>query len=492
LRRISVGAAVVAAATTWAAATSPADAPAAEAQYRLAQRLAADGSPGAIPAFEKVVALAPDGPLADDALIGMARLQGAADWPEDLARLDAAHARAASASLAKILELHPQGDRVTEARYLHGLLSLAPLAGRDAGQAKEALITVATADGGEPWRAKARYALGYLAETEGAIERAAGAYARLVVESPKSDAATRGRVGFARAALQQERFGDAAVSFQSATESDAPASLRAAALRELAVREIVQAREPARAWSAAASVLPATPTTRGASLLATGDGGALVVFDRKNAAIQLFDVRGAGRAPMPQEGVTALATDAAARVYVAAGDKLLRWDGAAWTPLGALGAFAGATAIAVDAAGNVWLADRRGDRIARWAPGAEAPVVVRESKGADVSALAAAPGRVIAAEAKTGKLVQIAASGASAPFGPAFRRPEALTIDAAGRLSILDTKAQTLTRLSPSGEVRDTLNLAAVGLDRAIAVAATDEGSVRILDGATGSVAVAP
>jgi hypothetical protein len=46
--------------------------------------------------------------------------------------------------------------------------------------------------------------------------------------------------------------------------------------------------------------------------------------------------------------------------------------------------------------------------------------------------------------------------------------------------------------LSPSGEVRDTLNLAAVGLDRAIAVAATDEGSVRILDGATGSVAVAP
>jgi hypothetical protein len=65
-------------------------------------------------------------------------------------------------------------------------------------------------------------------------------------------------------------------------------------------------------------------------------------------------------------------------------------------------------------------------------------------------------------------------------------------VDAAGRLSVLDEKSGTVLRLSPTGEVRDSLDLAAAGVSRALAIAATDDGSTRILDGATGSVVVAP
>jgi tetratricopeptide (TPR) repeat protein len=485
-----VSRAVVIAAAALVVRAAVADPGAAEAQYRLAQRLAADRSPDAAPAFEKVVALAPEGPLADDALLGLARLKGAPEWPEDAVRLEAASARAAAGALATVRERLPGADRASEARYLEALILLAPLPSRDPGKASQALITVATGTGGEPWRAKARYAIGWLAENEGAADRAAGAYARVVVESPGSDAAVRARVGFARTCLRQERFGEAAVWLQEAVEADAPRALRAAPLRTLAAREIVRGRDPQRRWSAGAAALATTTTTRGASLLATGPDGAVVVFDRRNGVVQLFDARGAGGPPMPQEDVSALAADGDGRVYAVANERLMRWDGSTWTAAGTLGPFAGASSLAVDTGGSVWLIDRRGDRIGRIAPGAPSPVVVHEGRGMDLASLAAVAGGVIAAEGKTGRLVHVTAAGTAKPFGPAFRRPVALCADRAGRIAVLDTKAETLTRLSPAGEIRDTLSLAAV--EKPLAIAAADDGAVRILDGSTGNVVAAP
>jgi hypothetical protein len=49
-----------------------------------------------------------------------------------------------------------------------------------------------------------------------------------------------------------------------------------------------------------------------------------------------------------------------------------------------------------------------------------------------------------------------------------------------------------VTRLSPSGEIRDTLTLDAGGVSRPLALATAPDGAVRILDGSTGAVAVAP
>ena len=476
-----------------AAAQDVADPAAADRQYRLAQRLSADGSQDAAAAFEKVVALAPHGPLVDDALVDLSRLVGSPDWPEDLAALDAKRAASAKSTLEKVLNAHADGDRVLEARYRLALIRLAPLPGRDAARARQDLLALASNPSTERWVIASRYALGFLDEQEGATDRAAGAFARIVVERPESDVAPRARAGFARTLLATEHFGDGAGWLQEAIEGGAPPAVHAEAHRELALREVLRERDKTRRWAAVASPLPVIATTRGATFLATAADGRLVVFDRKSGALQIYDAKGAASPPVPLVDVTALATDPFGRDFVATKDELLRWDATGPAVVLALGSFDSPAAIAVDASGTVWIADRKGDRVARWALGTPAPVVVRESKGVGVAALAVLGGRVIAAEEKTGRLVDVAGTGAGTAFGTAtFRRPIALAVDAAGRISVLDEKAGTVTRLAPSGDVRDTLALAAGGVSRPLALAAAQDGAVRILDGSTGAIAVAP
>ena len=469
------------------------DLAAAERQYRLAQRLGADRSPHAAAAFAKVVALAPGGPLADDALVDLACLSGLPDWPEEVAMLDTGRATAAVVAFERVVTGYADGDRLPEARYRLALVRLAPISGRDATRARQDLIALAANPASNHWVVAARYALGVLDEQEGATERASGAFARIVVERPGSDVAPRARAGFGRALLVQGEFGLAAGWFQEAIATGAPHSLRAEDLRDLAIREVLRARVPDRRWAATASPLVVMPTTRGASLLASTAAGRLLVFDRKNDALQVFDAQGVGAPPVPVADVTALTTDPFGRVFVATKETLFRWDGTGVTALRALGRLAAPVAIAVDASGAVWIADKKGDRVERWAPGAPAPVVVRESKGAGVAALAVVGGRVIAAEAKTGRIVIVAGPGSEGSFGTVtFRRPVALAVDPAGRVSVLDEKAETVTRFTPSGEVSDVLHLGVGGVSRPLALAAAPDGALRILDGSTGAISVAP
>jgi streptogramin lyase len=293
--------------------------------------------------------------------------------------------------------------------------------------------------------------------------------------------------------LAAGRFSEAASWFQEAIEGGAPPAVRADAHRELALVEVLRARVPTRRWAAVAAALPVIATTKGASLLAYAADGRFIVFDRKNDALQTFDAKGVGAPPVPLPEVAALAADPYGRVFAATKEQLVRCDAAGITVVMSLGSFGAPSAIAVDASGSVWIADRKGDRIARWAMGMPSPVVVRESKGAGVGALVVAGGRVIAAEEKTGRLIALTGNGSEATFGTAtFRRPISMSVDAAGRIAVLDEKAETVTRLTPSGDVSDTLALGAGGVSHPAAIVATPAGAVLILDGGSGSVAVAP
>ena len=100
------------------------DAAAAEWEYRLAQRLSAERSPDAASAFSRVVALAPTGPSADDALVDLACLSGLPDWPEDVATLEGARAAAAVVPLQKVVAYYADGDRQLEARYRLALIRM--------------------------------------------------------------------------------------------------------------------------------------------------------------------------------------------------------------------------------------------------------------------------------------------------------------------------------------------------------------------------------
>jgi streptogramin lyase len=476
-----------------AAAQGVADPAAAERQYRVAQRLGADGSQDAPAAFERVLAMAPNGPLADDALVDLARFFGAPDWPEELGGLDPASAARVRGPLEKVVAEHAGGDRAQEARYRLALVRLAPIPGRDAAAARRDLISLSAVPSTERWVVAARYVLGWLDERSGVPDRASGAFARILVESPESTVSPRASAGFGRTMLAAGRFGEAAGWFQEAIDGGADPGTPVIAMRDLAVREVLRERLPARRWAAVASPLPRIATPRGASALATGADGRLVVFDRKRGVLQSFDPDGNGAPPVPVTDVTAMATDEYGRVFVATKDSLLRWSAEHLTVVSSLGDWGSPSAIAVDAAGVVWIADRKGDRIARWDAGVAAPVLVRDVKGSGFCALAVTGGRVVVADTKSGRIIALGGSGSELPFGTAtFRRPVALAVDAAGRVSVLDEKAGTVTRLTPSGEVIDTLALAACGVSHPLALSAAPDGAVRILDGSTGAVAVAP
>lgn len=474
-------------------AQSTPDPAAAETQYHLAQRLSADGSPDAAAAFEKVVTLAPRGPLADDALVDLARLSGAPDWPEDLGGLDAARAAKTRAPLEKVVGSYADGDRVLEARYRLALVRLAPIPGRDPAKARDELIALAALPSRERWPAAARYALGVADELAGAADRAAGSFARIVVERGDGDVAPRAAAGLARTLLAAGRFGEAAAWFQKAVAGGAAPVLQAPAQRELALHEVRSARVPARRWTGVTEPLAVFPLTKGAALLAAAGDGRLAVFDRKNDTLQTFDSRGVALATVSAADVSAIAVDPFGRVYAATKEKLLRWDASGLVPILTLGNLGAPSAIAVDATGSVWIVDRKGDHIARWATGAPAAVPIRDGKGAGVAACVVSGGRLIVSEEKTGRLVALTSAGVETAFGgTTFRRPIALAVDAAGRVSVLDEKAETVTRLTPAGEVSDTLALGKSGVSDPVAIAAAPDGGVLILDADSGAVAVTP
>jgi tetratricopeptide (TPR) repeat protein len=464
------------------------DPAAAEGQYRIAQRLAAEGDASAAPAFEKVIALDPKGALADDALLGLARLRRPPDWPEDVASLDAERAAGATAALVRLIDGHPDGDRAGEAHYLLALIRLAPLPGRDAGRARQDLIRVASTAPATAWSLRARYALGALDEQSGATERAAGSYARILLEHADSDAAPRARAGFARTLLRAGRFGEAAALLADAGP-DVP---EAAPLGQMALRANLRAADPSRRWAAVASPLTAMGTSRGASLMAVVPGGGIVVWDRKTEAIQSFDAKGKPGPSVPLQDATAIAVDPYGRVFFATKEGVFRLERSGVAKVMDAGAFSSAAALAVDAAGTLWIADRRGDRVARIVPGG-APQMVRDAKGGGIAALVASGGRVVAAEEKTGRLVSFAAGGGESAFGTAvYKRPVALAADAAGEIAVLDEKTETVTLLGPDGSVRDALSTATAGASRPTAIAFDGSGALRILDGSTGSVVDAP
>jgi hypothetical protein len=485
---------VAAVPTIFAAAPAvPGDLSAAEKQYRLAQRLGADRSPDAAAAFEKVVSLAPAGPYADDALVDLSRIHGAPEWPEELGALSASRAALARAPLERVLASYADADRAGEAKYRLALLRLAPLPGRDPVRARQDLIALAASPSRDRWPIAARYVLGTLDEQDGALDRAARAYARVVVEHPGVDVAARAKAGYARTLMAAGRFGEAAAWLQDAVDGGVPAASRAGQGRTLAVREVLRARAPGKRWVAVTTPLPAIATVKGAALVASGADGRAFVFDKKNDTVQAFDAKGTGATAVSMAEVTAMTSDPYGRIFAATKEALVRIDGASVVTIVGLGGFGSPAAIAVDASGAAWLADRKGDRIARWAIGSPAPQLVRESKGAGVTALAVFDGRVFAAEEKAGRVVAIAPSGDETPFGSAvFRRPTALCVDGAGRVSVLDEKAETVTRLTADGQVGDTLSTAHAGIARPVALATAPDGTVLILDGASGALAAAP
>lgn len=479
-------------ASSLAAPPSAGDSAGAERQLLIARRLAASGSPDAEGAFLKVVELDPEGALADDALVEAAIRHGLPDTPDGLGNLSADDLAASTALLDRVVRDLRRGDRLPEAEYRLGLAKLEPGAGRDAGEARAHLLAAATAPAGGRWELAARYALGWLEEQEGDPQLALATYQRLLVDHPGSGVAAGASAGAGRLRLRLGDAGAAAADFQEAYERFAEKRDVVAALREDAVRVIRRNAFPGSRWSPppAASF---TTGTKGAVAMVRLPDGTSVVADRRGGGIATFDAGGRPTGRVALDEVQALAVDPLGRAFVAAGERIFLLRNGNVLPVASQGSFSPAGAIAVDAAGRIYLTDRRGDRIGRVAPGGAAPSLLRERRGASLSALAWSGNRLLALEERTGRVLEIRRDGTDRPAVTLqASSATALAVDAAGRLAIADSRADVVTLVGADGSVVDRLPLRGSPIGRVAALAFGADGTLDVLDASTGAVVRLP
>lgn len=460
------------------------DPAAAEREYRVARRLAAEGSPDAAASLARVVALDPTGPWADDALVEQALLEDLPSRPEALGGVPEEAVRRATALLDRVASTLPESDRVLEARYRSALAKLEPVAGRDPVRARAELLAVAATGGTSSWSLAARHALGWLDEQDGALDRAHGTYLRLLVDHPGTEAAARAAFGAGRVALRRGGFGPASALLQEALEAAPSAEPGLAAWRDAAVRNLRRGAFEASRWPSS------TPSRWNAGIkgvlgAVALPGGDRLVADRRAGAIVRFDRSGAEIARIALDELQAIAVDPFGRAWVAAGERIYVLKGSQPTPVASQGPFAPAGALAVDAAGRIYLTDRRGDRVGRVAPGGSAPELLRERRGASLAALSWSGGRLLALEERTGRVIDVRPDGTDQPVGSlATSSTPAFAVDAAGQIAVLDARAGTIVLLGVDGQPRDQVRLEASGIGRVAALAFGPDGALDVFDAA--------
>ena len=469
------------------AVLAAADSAAAARQYRVARRLAAEGSGQASAALRKVVELDPTGPLADDALIDQALLEVIPHWPEELGLMNISTMQRIKPLLRRAAETVPGADRGVEARYYLALLSLERLPGRDEAAARVDLITAATHDEDSPWPHAARYALAWLDEQQVRIERAGAAYQRVLVDAPDARAAARARLGLARMLLRDGHAGRAAVLLQEAITAGLPASSGAEGLRELAVRSLLAGRGSANMGPPQ----PVAPSTgiRGLAGLATMPDGGVVMGDRRGGSVFHFTADGGSAARWSLDDLQVATVCPLGRVYAAAGEWIYRLEpGEQPRRVAAQGDLAPLSALAGDAAGNLWLLDKKGERVGRVEPGGSAPTMVSSSSGSRLVSLVWDGRRLIGLHGRDKTLVTIGADGGIAVLGShRFEKPISLAADPSGRLAVLDTKAGSVIYLRHDGSVSDSFSYRSFGIERPVAIAFGFDGALHLFDESTGA-----
>jgi len=466
-------------------AAPPAGAPdpvAAEREYRLARRLAAEGSPQAAAALERVVELDPAGSLADDALVELALLEGVASWPEQLGRLSAAGAERARERLRQVLEHLPRSDRAPQAELLAALLELEPFPGRDPAAARVRLLALATLHDDDEIAGPARYVVGWIDEHGSRLERARGTYERLLIDGSGTEAVARARVGLGRVALLEGRWAVAAERLQLALDLSAAGSLRAAELRELAVRSALRAAGAGGRWSSSGPARADTQMRGPEGFARTADGG-IVASSRRQDLLRFIEGADGQWTDWRVEGPQTLTVDGLGRVLVAVPDGVMALDGGRLAPVGALGDFAPVSAMAADGLGNVWVADRRGERVGLLTPAAAAPVVLWSSVERRLQQLSWDGRRLLALDGKNDRLVEIRGDGTERPIelAPPLERP-AWVSSCAGQTAVLDLRLQSVVLIGPDDGVLERFDYRSAGIDRPVAVALGPDGALDVLE----------
>jgi len=451
----------------------------AEAQYRVARRLAAEGAAGAAAALDRVVELDPQGPLADDALLDRATMIGLPRWPEQRGRLPATRITEARALLARILKELPGGDRAEEAAYRQGLLLLEPILSYDFDEARLLWLALAAGGSDPEWSSAARYALAWAAEQSGDFVRATDTYQRLRVDAPGSEGAARATAAIGRLLLRSADPAAAAAHFQQALDSVAleeDLAQQTRAFRDVAVDSFLSRIHTAEALRISAAERPSSVASLGAAgaLIAQRKGGQVVELDATGAVVDRWSVE------LP---LAAVATPNGLRYAITAGAVLRLEPGGATASIATAGEFGAFSSGTGDDLGRVWVLDRRGDRLGVIEPGSMEPKQVWRGDGAKLATLAWDGNRLLAVDTRNKGVLAVYPDGSSQPLVTlGLDRPTALAVDPAGRIGVLEARGTLVTFFDASGATLGRFSIQAAGMQRAADLAFGLDGTLQLIE----------
>ncbi len=199
--------------------------------------------------------------------------------------------------------------------------------------------------------------------------------------------------------------------------------------------------------------------------------------------------------PLPFTGVdlpTGVAVDTAGNVYVAdiGNDRVVRLAAGASTPTPlSLTGLKNPQGVAVDTAGNVYVTDTSNNRVMRLAAGASTPTPLpftglKNPRGVAVDRA----GDVYVADRGNDRVVRLAA-GASAPTALPFtglQDPQGVAVDAAGNVYVTELGTERVLRLAAGASAPTTLPI--TGLKDPQGVAVDTVGDVYVIDWGNESV----
>jgi len=333
------------------------------------------------------------------------------------------------------------------------LIKLEPLVTYDESDARFDLITVATNPEVSEWTRAARYTWAWLASGLGRFERASSAYGRLLIDAPLSPAAARASVGLAVLRMRDGDGGDAVRMLQHAIDREAPAELHAAALRELAVRLVLDRAGAGRALVKAFH-RPSTAIKSLAGMATTPDG--VLLADGRDGSIVALGGRGTVAGKWSVEAVKSVTVDPLGRIFAANEDGVYRLrPGGSADRIAVAGAFASPLSMAAESSGRIWMLDRKGESLGTIEPGTTAPLPIWSEPGRKLSMIHWDGRRLLAIDPKNKTLLAFGADGRPSPLpARALLKPVARTPESRSLLpsvSVSTARYTSSTRRPPVG-----------------------------------------
>jgi hypothetical protein len=287
----------------------------------------------------------------------------------------------------------------------------------------------------------------------------------------------------ARLALRDGNHGEASRWLLRSAMAGAPDELYGAALNELAARMVLIESGRGIAFT---TPLPELWNTGIGSLLgmaATPDGGVLLA-DGKTRQITRLGADGRVAGQWPLVDVFALAVGPFGKAFVAAGDTiyLLETDRSPRS-VASLGEFGPPAAMALDGTGRIWLLDRKGTRIGKVEPGAQAVSSFTEVERRKLAALGWDGRRLVALDTREGVALAIELDGGvSVITAEPLPKPAALAVGPAGHVALLDNKTDAIYLFDSTGRRLGSFAWESAGVQRPTAIGLGFDGSITLFD----------